>query len=80
MVEITYTRKFEKQIQKLMKTSQMEKIQKIVLKISLNPEIGKPMQYERKGTRDVYIKPFRISYAYFNDIILFLTIYHKDEQ
>jgi len=40
------------------------------------------MQYSRKGTREVYVPPFRLSYAYIqeeNKVIL-LDLYHKDEQ
>ena len=48
-------------------------------KIINNPEVGKPMRHERKGTREVYIKPFRLSYAYLKneDLIIFLDLYHK---
>ncbi len=58
------------------------KILKQVEKIIENPEIGKPMRYARKGTREVYIKPFRLSYAYIKEEskIIFLDFYHKDEQ
>ena len=40
------------------------------------------MMYEKKGTREVYVKPFRLSYKYFNNqnIIYILDLYHKDEQ
>ena len=72
---------FEKIFQKLDNTLK-EKIKTQLRKIIENPEIGKPMRYTRKGTREVYIKPFRLSYAYIpeeNKIIL-LNIYHKDEQ
>ena len=47
-----------------------------------NTEIGKPMKFARKGTREVYISPFRLSYAYIkekNEIII-LNLYHKDKQ
>lgn len=59
-----------------------EKVKKQIRKIIENPEIGKPMRYARKGTRELYIKPFRLSYDYIpeeNRIIL-LDLYHKDEQ
>lgn len=38
--------------------------------------------YSRKGTREVYISPYRLAYAYFQteNKIVFLDIYHKDEQ
>jgi len=40
------------------------------------------MRYVRKGTRELYIGPFRLSYAYLKDEnkIIFLDPYHKDEQ
>ncbi|MCK5184390.1 MAG: type II toxin-antitoxin system RelE/ParE family toxin [Candidatus Heimdallarchaeota archaeon] len=51
-------------------------------KIKENPGIGKPMRYFRKGTRELYIRPFRLSYTYFKDknIIYILDIYHKKKQ
>jgi mRNA-degrading endonuclease RelE of RelBE toxin-antitoxin system len=51
-------------------------------KILENPEIGKPMRYIRKGTKELYIGSFRLSYAYLKDEnkIIFLDLYHKDEQ
>ena len=51
-------------------------------KIKNNPEIGKPMKHNRKGTREVYLPPFRLSYAYnkTSDIIIILDFYHKDAQ
>src|SRR3989344_3447151 len=47
-----------------------------------NPEIGKPMMHARKGTRELYVAPFRLSYAYFKEEskIVFLDFYHKDGQ
>jgi len=40
------------------------------------------MKYNRKGTREVYVGSFRISYAYSvkEEIITLLDFYHKDEQ
>jgi mRNA-degrading endonuclease RelE of RelBE toxin-antitoxin system len=59
-----------------------DRLQKQIIKIIENPETGKPMMYHRKGTREVYVPPFRLSYLYNkeeNKIIL-LELYHKDEQ
>ena len=58
------------------------KVVKLLRKILANPNIGKPMKYGRKGTREVYLKPFRLSYAYDparREIIL-LDLYHKKKQ
>ena len=53
-----------------------------VEKIKINPEVGKPLKNIRKGTRELYIKPFRLSYEYFKDknIVYVLDLYHKKKQ
>ena len=82
MVEIFYEDNFQKRYSKLKDESTKIKIKKQIQKIIDNPKIGKPMRYERKGTRELYIKPFRLSYAYLkseNRIIL-LDLYHKKKQ
>lgn len=63
-------------------TSYLIRLEKIIKKIIENLEVGKPMQYQRKGTRELYLPPFRVSYAYdkATDTLFFLDIYHKDEQ
>jgi len=40
------------------------------------------MRHIRKGTRELYIGSFRISYAYFkkDDKVIILDLYHKDQQ
>jgi len=74
----TFTNKFSKIKEILLKT----KIKKQVRKITDNPKIGKPMRNIRKGTRELYIKPFRLSYRYFENEnrIEILDIYHKKQQ
>ena len=63
-------------------TSIKIQLEKLMGKIIENPEIGKPMRYVRKGTREVYLGSFRVSYEYVKEeeLIIFLDIYHKDEQ
>ena len=67
---------------KIKDASIKERIEKLLIKIRNNPEIGKSMKHNRKGTREVYLPPFRISYSYNkrDDILYLLVIYHKDEQ
>ena len=62
--------------------SLVERIQKIIAKIISNPEAGKPMRFDRRGTREVYLPPFRLSYIYDKEyeVLYLLEIYHKDEQ
>ena len=79
--EVRRTNNFLNRLKKLDK-SYIDKIEKLIVKIINNPEIGKPMRNVRKGTREVYVSPFRLSYAYDknSDFLYLLDIYHKDEQ
>lgn len=72
---------FKKIISKLDQSMKI-KVKKQIKKIIENPFVGKPMRNVRKGTREVYVKPYRLSY-YFNkneNLIIFLDFYHKDKQ
>ena len=79
---VCYDAKFKRAVSKINDSSLKERVKKQIKKIIQNPEAGKPMRYARKGTREVYLKPFRLSYAYIkeeNKIIL-LDLYHKKKQ
>lgn len=60
-IKIEYNKKFDKIFQKLNSHNQKQ-ILKQIKKIIENPLIGKLMKYNRKGTRELYISPYRISY------------------
>jgi mRNA-degrading endonuclease RelE of RelBE toxin-antitoxin system len=76
------TERFTKIFSKIKDSATKEKISSQVQKILEFPETGKPMRYARKGTREAYVSPLRLSYAYLKEEnkIIFLDIYHKDEQ
>jgi mRNA-degrading endonuclease RelE of RelBE toxin-antitoxin system len=82
MVTVAYSQGFEKTIRKINDGVLKERIKTQILKIVHNPEAGKPMRYCKKRTREVYIQPFRLSYLYDkqDNTIIFLALYHKDEQ
>lgn len=82
MVTIAYDLSFEKKVRKIKDQVLKLKVKTKILKIIDTPEIGKTMRYSRKGTREVYISPFRLSYLYIKneEKIIFLDLYHKDEQ
>ncbi len=82
MVTVAYDERFQKLVGKIKDVSLQEKIRKQIGKIINSPEIGKPMRFSRKGTREVHIPPFRLSYLYLDkeDKIVFLDLYHKDHQ
>jgi mRNA-degrading endonuclease RelE of RelBE toxin-antitoxin system len=82
MVKIRFTDSFKKIFSKIKDNSLKEKLLKQISKIKDNPEIGKPMRNIRKGTRELYVVPYRLSYIYSKEeeIIYLLDIYHKDLQ
>ncbi|MEK6969123.1 MAG: type II toxin-antitoxin system RelE/ParE family toxin [Nanoarchaeota archaeon] len=81
MLVIDYAPTFFSLLRKVKNKAEEERIKKQIKKIIENPEVGKPMRYARKGTREVYIGSFRLSYAYLKeDKLIFLDLYHKDEQ
>jgi len=82
MVRVDFDDNFKKRVSKIKDASIKDRIERLIIKIKDNPEIGKPMRHNRKGTREAYLPPFRLSYAYnkTEDIIVILDFYHKDEQ
>ena len=81
MVEIRFAERFIPIFSKL-DNFMKEKIKKQIKKISENPWVGKPMRNVRKGTRELYISHFRLSYEYLIDknIAYILDLYHKKKQ
>jgi len=82
MVKTAHDPNFVRAFSKIKHKGFQEQIIKVIEKIKKDPEVGKPMRFNRKGTREVYISPYRLSYAYLKeeDRIIFLDLYHKDEQ
>lgn len=82
MVISDFGNNFERTFKKIKNQSLKNRLKKQIIKIIENPEIGKPMKYSRKGTREVYVVLYRLSYIYIEkeDKIVFLDLYHKDEQ
>ena len=81
-MRVIFDKKFSEIFYKIKDNSLKTKIIKQIEKIKINPEIGKPMRFNRKGTRELYISPFRLSYEYLKDkeLIYILDFYHKDKQ
>ena len=82
MVNVKLDDIFEKKVRKIKDGLLQLRLKKLIAKIIEFPEIGKPMMYARRATREVYLPPFRLSYTYIKeeDKIEFLDLYHKDEQ
>ncbi len=82
MVISEFGPQFEKRFKKIKNQSLKVQLKKQIGKIIKNPKIGKPTGHSRKGTRELYVAPFRLSYAYIKNEnkIIFLDFYHKDGQ
>jgi mRNA-degrading endonuclease RelE of RelBE toxin-antitoxin system len=80
VVNVIFDPLFKKKFQKIKESALKERIIKQISKIKENSEVGKPMRYDRKGTRELYIPPFRLSYKVEEDTVYILDLYHKDEQ
>ncbi|MDP4039734.1 MAG: type II toxin-antitoxin system RelE/ParE family toxin [Candidatus Pacearchaeota archaeon] len=82
MVEIRFDKRVKVLFSKIKDNLLKEKIMKQIKKISENPEVGKPMRNVRKETRELYVKPFRLSYYYLKNenVVYILDLYHKDKQ
>ena len=81
MVLVDYDPEFLRTFRKLDNSIKI-RVEKALIKIIESPNAGKPMRYTRKGTREVYVAPFRLSYAYIpsENKIIILSLYHKDKQ
>jgi len=82
MVKVEFESRFKRRVQKIKDGKLKDRVKKQIAKIVGDPEIGKPMRYTRKGTREVRIPPFRLSYLYLQEeeVVVLLDLYHKDEQ
>jgi len=82
MVTVAYSPTFERTVRKIRDNIAKKRVKLQIQKIVNDPCIGKPMRYSRKDTREVYIPPFRLSYFYDKDkdFLVFLALYHKEEQ
>lgn len=82
MVRVRFRPKFQNVFYNLKDNLLKKRAIKQIEKIKNNPHVGKPMRNVRKGTRELRIKPFRLSYFYDvkNKIVYILDLYHKGKQ
>ncbi len=82
MVTVCFSDAFRKKVSRISDIALKTRIKKQIHKITNNQELGKPMRYSRKGTRELYIPPFRLSYLYNGneDKLILLELYHKKKQ
>lgn len=77
MVEVIWTDNFAEGVKKIRDGAVKERIKKQIAKIINNPNLGKPLRFELKGERTVYIKPYRLVYSVIGDVIYLLRFEHR---
>lgn len=80
MVDVIFNEHFKRIFKKIKDESLKEEIIIQISKLKNQPTLGKPMRYTRKGTRELYVSPYRLSYKVEGDCIYIIDLYHKDEQ
>jgi len=76
---VVYSTAFEKAVKKLRDVALKERVKKQVAEIVERPDIGKPLKFQRKGERSVWVPPFRIIYAWQGDTVYLLDFDKRDE-
>lgn len=79
MVRVVYSKEFEEDVKKIRDNALKKRLIKQVEKILKNPEIGKPLRYNLKGERSVYVSPYRLVYALVDDKIFLLRFRHRED-
>jgi addiction module RelE/StbE family toxin len=82
MVEIktiVFTEKFEKNVKSIKDNRLKEHVKKQIEKMINNPDIGKPLRYNLKNEKTLYVKPYRLIYAVEKDKLILLRFLHRDE-
>ena len=80
MVTVVLDKQFVSVFSKIHDRKVKERIKCQIIKIKYNPGIGKPMRYGWKGTRELYVKPYRLSYTVKEEKIYILALYHNKNQ
>jgi len=80
MVEIRFivaTEKFEKDVKKIKDRGLRDRLEKQIRKVIEDPNFGKPLRYDLKGERTVYVKPYRLIYKVEGDQLILLRFEHR---
>jgi addiction module RelE/StbE family toxin len=79
ITQIIWSDKFKKEVTKIKDSKLKEKLQKQIQNIVESPQLGKPLRYNLKGERTIYVKPYRLIYAYQGTVLYLLRFEHRKE-
>lgn len=76
-----FTPIFQRQLKKAKKKDQtlFDRLKKSIIKICENPEIGKPLRHDLRGTREIHLNPFVLVYSIEGAIVIFHYYEHHDK-
>lgn len=75
---VVHTAKFDRAVRKLKDAAIRERIKIQICEIVEKPDIGKPLRFNRKGERTVWVPPFRIIYCVIGDELHLLDFEKRD--
>ena len=79
-MQVSRTDKFEIEVKKIRDSSLKEKVKKHIEKVVNDPNIGKPLRFQYKGERTVYVKPYRLVYSRGGETLTFLRFGHREKE
>ena len=77
--QIVWSDKFKKGISKIKDSKLKERLQNQIQKIVECPDLGKPLRYDLKGERTIYVKPYRLIYVYQGAVLYLLRFEHRKQ-
>lgn len=77
ITEIVWTQRFEDEFKKIRDRATQDKLEKQIKKIKDNPDFGKPLKYDLKGERTIYVKPYRLIYTVRGNKLILLRFEHR---
>jgi addiction module RelE/StbE family toxin len=77
--QIVWSDKFKKEITKIKDNKLKEKLQKQIQNIIECPEVGKPLRYNLRGERTIYVRPYRLIYSFQGTTLYLLRFEHRKE-
>jgi addiction module RelE/StbE family toxin len=77
--QVVWSDKFKKEITKIKDNKLKEKLQKQIQNIIECPEVGKPLRYNLRGERTIYVRPYRLIYSFQGTTLYLLRFEHRKE-
>ena len=79
ITQIVWSDKFKSEVTKIKDGKLKERLQKQIQNIVECPELGKSLRYNLRGERTVYVKPYRLIYAYHGTVLYLLRFEHRKD-